>query len=371
MDELAQMTKDFVQIARLATERKDEDLRLLLARLVRRYRSRQPEVAEQLRLILDSDAADVARRAARVERHDVWDAPEADALGVLRVSQSTSALEAPVLDPLVRAQVEMLLAEWERAAELRATGLEPMSSAIFTGPPGVGKTYTARWIASALDLPMYSLDLTTVMSSRLGQSGANLRSALDFARRQPAVLFLDEIDSIAKRRADESDVGEIKRLVTIMLQELDDWPSTSLLLAATNHPELVDPALWRRFDLEVVFPMPGEAEVGAAVERYLAADRDTFSGFVPALKRFFADRSFSEIERSIGSLRKAHVLGMGAPDDLVQGLLHGRLEALSRAARIRMAIDLAEHTDLSQHQIARLTTVSRDTIRKRANSGRG
>jgi hypothetical protein len=95
------------------------------------------------------------------------------------------------------------------------------------------------------------LDLIVVMSSYLGKTGNNLRSALDHAKANEAILLLDEIDAIAKRRSDESDVGELKRLVTVMLQEVDDWPDTDLLLAATNHPELVDPALWRRFDAEL------------------------------------------------------------------------------------------------------------------------
>ena len=130
-------------------------------------------------------------------------------------------------------------------------GLSPTRSAIFVGPPGVGKTLTARWLASQLGVPLYVLDLTAVMSSLLGRSGTNLRAALDFAKRSPCVLLLDEIDAIAKRRSDDTDIGELKRLVTVILQEVDEWPATGLLLAATNHAELIDPALWRRFDLVI------------------------------------------------------------------------------------------------------------------------
>ena len=87
---------------------------------------------------------------------------------------------------------------------LKNQGLFPARSAIFTGPPGVGKTLAARWIAAQLGIPLYILDLTTVMSSLLGKTGANLRAVLDFAKGTPCILFLDEIDSIAKRRSDNA-----------------------------------------------------------------------------------------------------------------------------------------------------------------------
>src|SRR5665213_3572636 len=128
-------------------------------------------------------------------------------------------------------------------------------------PPGVGKTLAARWIARELHRPLLTLDLSAVMSSFLGRTGANVRHVLDYAKGVDCVLLLDELDSIAKRRDDASDVGELKRLVTVLLQEIDDWPSTGLLIAATNHSDLLDPAVWRRFEMRVNFPMPGDESV--------------------------------------------------------------------------------------------------------------
>lgn len=141
----------------------------------------------------------------------------------------------------------------------------------------MGKTLTARWLAAKLEVLLYVLDLTAVMSSLLGRSGNNLRTALDFAKRSPCVLLLDEIDAIAKRRSDDTDIGELKRLVTVILQEVDEWPATGLLLAATNHPELIDPALWRRFDLVVEFKMPDIAAIRVAVKQFLGPDFGLFS----------------------------------------------------------------------------------------------
>lgn len=138
----------------------------------------------------------------------------------------------------------------------------------------MGKTLSARYIAAQIDKPLWVLDLTTVMSSLLGKTGNNLRAVFDHAKQNEAVLLLDEIDLIAKRRSDESDVGELKRLVTAILQEVDNWPDTGLLLAATNHPELIDPALWRRFDAILRFEV-SDRPATEAVRTCLTSFRNT------------------------------------------------------------------------------------------------
>ncbi|SKA80806.1 ATPase family associated with various cellular activities (AAA) [Agreia bicolorata] len=365
MDDSVRLASDLAQVARLATTGAEADLRLLLARLIRRYRSKFPDLSAELIAILETPRSAPTRTATRpTESRPPESGNESAGLAILRSWDPMEAVEDPVLSQPLRTQLQNLIAERSRAEELRARGLEPASSAIFVGPPGVGKTRAARWIANQLGMPLYSLDLTAVMSSRLGQSGANLRYALDFAKSTPSVLFLDEIDSIAKKRADPADVGELKRLVTIMLQELDEWPSSSLLLAATNHPELVDPALWRRFGAEVKFEMPSTDLVKVSIRRFLRDDLMQFENYVETLSKVLDGRSFSDIERSVESMRKALTLGAGTPGEIVAEFVAGGASAMTRAERISFAVELAERTSLSQHQIARMTAVSRDTIRK-------
>ena len=149
--------------------------------------------------------------------------------------------------------MDQLVAEHSRVGDLLRAGLSPTRTALFIGPPGVGKTLGDGWLARELHRPLLTLDLSAVMSSFLGRTGANLRHVSDYAKGVPCIMLLDEIVAIAKRRDDSQEVGELKRLVTVLLQEIDDWPSGGLLIAATNHSDLLDPAVWRRFETQIAF----------------------------------------------------------------------------------------------------------------------
>lgn len=161
-----------------------------------------------------------------------------------------------VFAPVVGAELDEIVAERMRADELAAAGVSLSRTVLFEGPPGVGKTMASKWLAQQLGLPLVTLDLAAVVSSFLGSSGRNIRAVLEYAKSGPCVLFLDEFDAVAKRRDDDSDIGELKRIVNVILVELDRWPETSLLVAATNHPQLLDSAIDRRFDRIIAFPLP-------------------------------------------------------------------------------------------------------------------
>jgi len=148
------------------------------------------------------------------------------------------------------------------------------------------------------------------------------------------------------------------------LQEVDEWPATGLLLAATNHPELIDPALWLRFDLMVEFKMPDIAAIRVAIKQFLGPDFGLFSRWVDILAFAFNGESFSNIEREIQRFRRAVVLGTASEGDLIKDLVKSRALMLRRQARIDLAVLLAKQTRLSQHTISDITGVSRDTIRK-------
>lgn len=170
-----------------------------------------------------------------------------------------------VLPPLVQAELDEIVLERTKESLLALRGMAPSRSALFSGPPGVGKTLASRWVAEQVGLPLVSLDLAAVLSSYLGTSGRNIRDVLDFAKSQACVLLLDEFDALAKARDDDSDVGELKRVVNVLLVELDRWDGRSFLIAATNHAQLLDPAIGRRFDRIVNFSLPGLEEREALI----------------------------------------------------------------------------------------------------------
>lgn len=373
MGELRELKADLAQIVRLALAEQTEDVRLFAARLVRKYRGTEPELAEQVDLFLRAKphrAGTPLRKAATPPLPEqVLPVDDESRLSLLKVFKDPSDREAPLLSPELEETLGQLILERKQAARLTALGLTPTRSAIFVGQPGVGKTLTARWLATQLGMPLYVLDLTAVMSSLLGRSGSNLRAALDFSKRGPCVLLLDEIDAIAKRRSDDTDVGELKRLVTVILQEVDEWPATGLLLAATNHPELIDPALWRRFDLVVDFKVPEPVVVKDAVKRFLGPDFALFARWIEILVFAFRGQSFSDIEREIHRFRRAVALGTTPDADLIEEFIKARALSLDRQGRIDMAVLLAKQTRLSQHSISEITGVSRDTIRKYTTDG--
>lgn len=367
LGEFKDVSTDLAQSVRLGLKSEVDGMRLFAARLVRKYRRSAPDLSRQIDEYLQATPAVSPMRKKPLAEpagnaNAIAKVDGGDELALLRV-ETVGALE-PVLSDALKLAINQLLAERRQSKKLQRMGLEPMRSAIFVGPPGVGKTMTARWIAAELGLPLLVLDLTAIMSSYLGQTGNNLRAVLDYAKVTPCVLLLDEIDAIAKRRGDLSDVGELKRLVTVILQEIDAWPSSSLLLAATNHSELIDPALWRRFDLTVEFPHPEKRLIAETLQRALANDGPRFERWLPIMAMVFEGHSFSDIDRTIRQFRKAATLKTSSPEELVEDLVRRHAAGLDRASRQEMARHLVSLTRFSQHKVSDITGVSRDTIRK-------
>ena len=369
MDELREHQEELAQVVRLALAEQTEDVRLFAARLVRKYRSSNPPLAEQLDLFLRSKPTRTGSPMRKVmPAHQfapqVVPMDDESRLSLLKVFKDDVGQAAPLFSVPLEETLTQLIQERRQTEKLLSMGLQPTRSAIFVGPPGVGKTLTARWLSAQLGVPLYVLDLTAVMSSLLGRSGSNLRAVIDFAKKSPCVFLLDEIDAIAKRRNDDADIGELKRLVTVILQEVDEWPSTSLLLAATNHPELIDPALWRRFDLVLQFTTPDLSAVKAAIKRFLATDYALLGRWIDILAFAFHGQSFSDIERAIQRFRRALALGTASDAELIEDFVKARALNLDRQGRIDLAVLLTQQTRLSQHAISDITGASRDTIRK-------
>jgi SpoVK/Ycf46/Vps4 family AAA+-type ATPase len=355
---------DVLTLSRLALTGRPEDVQAFIHKIARRQRSAAPELAEALLKLLRESPS----RASPLRRETALPTPldGESRLQLVRVEPPATLENAPILSSEVAGSIGQLVDERLKVADLHRAGLEPTRSALFVGPPGVGKTMTARWIAASLNLPLLILDLSAVMSSLLGRTGNNVRAVLDYARNSECVLLLDELDAVAKRRDDTGEIGELKRLVTVLLQGIDDWPSSRLLIAATNHPDLLDPAIWRRFDAVVNFPTPTGSQLRSAIQRFAERDASLTDEWLSILTVVFADQSFSDTERTIKAARRRAVLGgRKLIDELRTGSM-SEIAALPRKERLHIAKALVEASDISQRQTAEITGVSRDTLRKLA-----
>jgi SpoVK/Ycf46/Vps4 family AAA+-type ATPase len=167
----------------------------------------------------------------------------------------------------VRENSRQLVEEHMRADVLRAHGYEPRHRILLSGPPGNGKTSFAEAIAEALALPFFVVRYDALIGSYLGETNSRLRKLFDYVRTRPCVLFFDEFDAIGKERGDTHETGEIKRVVSFLLMQLDQLPPYVIVVTATNHAELLDRAVWRRFQMRLAFPAPDRKLLEIFVDR--------------------------------------------------------------------------------------------------------
>ena len=357
--------EDLVHFSRIALEGNEKQTGAYVRRLIRKMKGEHPDIAEALEKVLSNNKPKEAQTIAR--RRDISPSSPIDGesrLELLSAFEPDGTTPQPILHADLQEKFERIVRERGLRTELRNAGLEPTKSILMVGPPGVGKTLTAHWLASRLQMPLYVLNLASVMSSYLGRTGANIRNVMHYFQQNPGILFLDEFDAVAKKRSDESDIGELRRLVTVILQELDNWPSENLLLAATNHSELLDPAIWRRFDYIIDLPLP-------SYEQKRAKAKQVFDGIVDdelisAYSALFQKSSFSDIERDSKSILRRSIVENKDAQPLVLECISEKVADLSKTEAKEIAKILSNY-GLSQRRVSTLTGLSRDTIRSAVN----
>jgi SpoVK/Ycf46/Vps4 family AAA+-type ATPase len=179
-------------------------------------------------------------------------------------------LNSLLLPASVVMQVKNLVEEQVRAGVLLQRNIEPRHRVLLAGPPGNGKTSLAEAIANELDVPLWIVRYESLIGSYLGETAARLKSVIDYAKTTHCVLFFDEFDAIAKERGDKHETGEIKRVVNSLLMQVDDLPYYTVVIAASNHPELLDRAVWRRFQMKMELPNPSRDLLENFIERQLS-----------------------------------------------------------------------------------------------------
>lgn len=200
------------------------------------------------------------------------------------------------------------LADVEHADKLSAKGLASRLRLLVSGPPGTGKSLLASHVAARLERPFYVVRLDSVISSLLGDTAKNIRSIFDFVPAQDAVLFMDEMDGVAKLRDDQHELGELKRVVNTVIQGLDALSESTIVIAATNHPHLLDPAIWRRFPYKIELGLP-DYDVREELWRHFMCEDDAGNPLPPTLAALSEGLSGADIETIGVAARRQAVLG--------------------------------------------------------------
>jgi SpoVK/Ycf46/Vps4 family AAA+-type ATPase len=260
-------------------------------------------LAESLRKILDANVSPayqgptqqgLTTLAGQID-------PATDLLDTIDVRRGLSEM---VLNPDTRVLIDGIIEERRRSEELRRHRLPVSSRLLFSGPPGCGKTMCAEVVARELSLPLFSARIDVIISSFLGETAGNLRRLFDFATRRPCVLFLDEFDALARTRADTAEHNELRRVVNSLLMMIERFKGPGLVIAATNLPQFLDQALWRRFDDVVSFDPPGEREIAQLLARQFANFPAHFDATMSIGK--LAGMSYADIERiCVDAIKKA------------------------------------------------------------------
>ncbi len=237
-------------------------------------------------------------------------------------------IEDLILSKEVEQTIRDIVEEQHRADLLRAHGLEPRNRVLLAGPPGNGKTSLAEAIADALNAPMLVVRYEAVIGSYLGETAQRIGQVFEIARSRQCVLFFDEFDVVGKERGDTHETGEIKRVVSSLLLQVDALPSYVVIVTASNHPELLDRAVWRRFQIRLELPAPKLSQIVDWFTRF--EKRTGYSlGLLPnSLAQTLRGMSFAEIEDyGTDVLRKIALSEPGADSRKIAGLC---LEAWKR-----------------------------------------
>jgi SpoVK/Ycf46/Vps4 family AAA+-type ATPase len=263
------------------------------------------------------------------------------------------------------------LADVENIDRLSSKGLASRLALMLSGPPGTGKTLLAGHIAARLNRPFYVVRLDSVISSLLGDTAKNIRTVFDYVPSRNAVLFLDEMDAIAKLRDDRHELGELKRVVNTVIQGLDTLDEHAVVVAATNHSHLLDPAIWRRFPYKIELGNPA-AEVRADLWRYFLFEDKDSEMLAEVLAVISDGLSGAEIETIALTARRhallnARELDLGTVALAIINTRNGRSplpqkDALEPEQKRHLAVALKDKGDVTVANIARLINVSRQAV---------
>ncbi len=267
------------------------------------------KLAEELRGMIDtakSRRSDVVSKKAAIPIAQ----PRGELSGLLEVSYPKSRLSDMVLDQEVEPRLKRIIKEQRQFLKIREHGLSPRRKLLLVGPPGTGKTLTASVLAGELGLPLFLVRLDALITKFMGETAAKLRQVFDAVADVRGIYFFDEFDAIGSQRGLTNDVGEIRRVLNSFLQIIDQDNSNSVIVAATNHPELLDYAVFRRFDDVVEYGLPQQIQIIQVLKSKLVNFK-------------MGSRVWSDLSRTALGLSYADI-SRAAEDAIKDAIIHDR-----------------------------------------------
>jgi SpoVK/Ycf46/Vps4 family AAA+-type ATPase len=315
-----------LSLVRAATQGDSVLLRRSVEALIAEERGKQHHVLatrleEQLRR---SNGAKVSTTASP---------PDARAQNLLHEVAPQRVLAQLILPDVVKNACEELVEEHQRADLLRSYNLEPRNRILLIGPPGNGKTTLAEAVADALLVPLFVVRYEGIIGSYLGETASRLLRLFEYVQTRRCVLFFDEFDTVGKERGDTHETGEIKRVVSSLLMQVDRLPSHVVVVAATNHSELLDRAVWRRFQLRLELPKPTQTDIAEWFARFQADLGQPLGISNSTLARRLFGLSFAEVEEFGLDIKRRWVLGI--PDGSLKRITTERLRQWEARTRTR------------------------------------
>ena len=267
------------------------------------------KLAEELREMIDAAKTRVGQDASgRLVAIGSTAKPRSELAGLLTVSHPANRLGDLILDEVATSQLQRVVKEQRQLVRIKEHGLAPRRKLLLVGPPGTGKTVSAAALAGELGLPLFLVRLDSLITKYMGETAAKLRQVFDAVADMRGVYFFDEFDAIGSQRGVGNDVGEIRRVLNSFLQMIEQDHSNSLIIAATNHPEVLDYALYRRFDDVVEYRLPSADQAHGLIRARLG----TFAPKPFAKKGQWAEQveglSHAEISRAVDAAVKDAIL---------------------------------------------------------------